>query len=91
MAKKTKNVLMSMTANEKRYMRLVSEKLKGVYPPSEIPERKREALEEYREKVRKHCSPCVSEIADREVERLERKLNPAPRIKKTAVKEEVEE
>lgn len=84
-----KNILMSMTANEKKYMRLVSERLQGVYPKSEIPERKREALEEYREKVRQKCSPCVSAIVDSEVARLEKKLA-RPR-KEKVVEGELEE
>lgn len=85
-----KNILMSMTANEKRYMRLVSEKLKGVYTPSEIPERKREALEEYREKVRKACSPCVSNVCDSEIEKLERRLAPKPKTVKKPIPEQEE-
>lgn len=78
-----KNILMGMTANEKRFMRYVTEALRGKYSKAEIPEHKREALEIYRDKLAKQCSPCFAEIADREIERVIKSLTPKTRKAKT--------
>jgi len=83
-----KNILYGMTANEKRFMRLIDEKLKGNYSVAEKPERKRSALEIYRRKVAEHCSECFEQVANDEANRVAQSL--IPRVKKPKV-ESVEE
>ena len=71
MGRKKKNVLLSMTANEKKFMRKVSEVLaKRGLPKAEWPERKTEALEEFRDRVRRQCSDCVHAVVESEIERM---------------------
>lgn len=64
MAKK-KNILTSMTAQEKKYMRKIEAVLRreGV-SKAEMPEQKREALEIFRQKRQKKCARCVAEVID---------------------------
>lgn len=60
-----KNILTSMSAQEKKYMRKIEEVLRreGV-SRLEMPEQKREALEIFRQKRQKKCARCVAEVID---------------------------
>lgn len=83
MGRRKNNILLSMNANEKKFMRKITEKLKAAgYPKAEIPERKREALEEYRGCVRMKCAPCVTECITEEVDKMSRFLTPKENEKK---------
>lgn len=60
-----KSLLLSMSAQEKKYMRKIEDVLRreGV-TRSEMPEQKREALELFRQKRQKKCARCVAEVID---------------------------
>jgi len=62
---KRKNILTSMSAQEKKYMRKIEDVLRreGV-TRAEMPEQKREALELFRQKRQKKCARCVAEVID---------------------------
>lgn len=65
MAKKRKNILLSMNAQEKKFVRRIEAalKLEGV-PREELPEQKREALEIFRQKRQKKCARIVHDLID---------------------------
>ncbi len=71
MGRRKGNVLLGMNANEKRFMRKIVEAFekRGLHR-SEWPERKAEALGEFRDKVRRHCAECIGDIVDSEIARL---------------------
>ncbi len=75
MGRRKGNVLVGMNANEKRFMRKIVEAFekRGLHR-AEWPERKAEALGEFRDKVRRHCAECISEIVDSELARLTPKV-----------------
>ena len=81
MGRRRGNILLSMTACEKRFMRKIVEvfEKRGLHQ-DEWPERKREALEEYRDKVRRECSECVCRVVDEEIARMMPKT--AAKVKK---------
>lgn len=81
MAKKG-NILMSMSIDERTYMRKVVGLLEGRISASSLPDRKREALELYREKVNKACSPCVEALAKAESEKMAAKMQPRKAVEK---------
>ena len=86
MGRKKKNLLLGMTANEKKFMRKIVEVLeKNNVHKSEHRERKQEALETYRERVRQECSQCFSDVVDTEIDRL------LPTKREKAVKKAIEE
>ena len=62
---KKKNILTSMTAQEKNFMRKMEVILRheGV-PKDEMPEQKREALALFRVKRQKKCAKCVALVID---------------------------
>jgi len=65
MARRRKNILLSMNAQEKKFVRKIEAalKLEGV-PREELPEQKREALEIFRQKRQKKCSRIVHDLID---------------------------
>lgn len=79
MGRRKASILLGMNANEKRFMRKIREvfEKRGLHR-SEWSERKIEALEEYRDKVRRQCSECMSLVVDAEIARQ----MPVPKPKK---------
>lgn len=65
MAKRRKNILTSMSSQEKKFMRKIEKALmlEGV-PRAEMPEQKREALEYFRIKRQKKCARVVHDLID---------------------------
>jgi len=63
MAKRKKNILFSMSAQEKRFIRKIEVVLKaeGVNK-HEMPEQKREALEHFRQRRQRKCARIVNEV-----------------------------
>lgn len=70
MGRRKGNILLGMNANEKRFMRKIVEvfEKRGLHR-SEWPERKAEALTEYRDRVRRQCSECMSMVVEAEIAR----------------------
>lgn len=69
MARMKKNILTSMTGQEKKYMRKIEIVLRneGV-TKLEMPEQKREALELFRIKRQKKCARVIHELIDQLVD-----------------------
>ena len=84
MGRRKGNILLSMNACEKRFMRRIREvfEKRGLHR-SEWPEKKAEALADYRDKVRRQCSECACLVVDEEIERL------LPRAARPVVEKEV--
>ena len=71
MVRRKKNVLLGMNANEKKFMRKVVDVFeKRGFPKDEWRERKIEALEEFRDQVRRQCSECIHGVVTAEIERM---------------------
>ncbi len=69
MARMRKNILTSMTGQEKKYMRRIvaALKLEGV-SKLELPEQKREALELFRAKRQKKCARVIHDLINQLVD-----------------------